>query len=261
MPNGFCRYELRTTDVDGARAFYRDLFGDDFWTDGIDLGPLPAAAAARGAPASWLGHIGVEDVVPPMYRFLDAGATRLGAPPPNGRDTAGVVLRDPFGAIFALTPAQATGRAAGGVSWHRLAPRVEERAFGLYADILGWTALDRHDLGERGRHVTFAWDGASRPVGSASDVARRPHVHAQWLLFFPTPDLERSLARVRDLGGLPLPPTTTAEGDRVAACDDPQGAAFGLCQNRLTPLGGAVYKAGDDFRHPITRANRTESGS
>ena len=82
MPNRFCKYQLRSLDVDGARAFYSDLLGGGFWGDGVDVSPLPAAAAARGVPGYWLGHIGVEDVVPPMYRFLEAGATRLGAPRP-----------------------------------------------------------------------------------------------------------------------------------------------------------------------------------
>ena len=59
-------------------------------------------------------------------------------------------------------------------------------------------------------------------------MASRPHVHAQWLYFFATPDLDASIARVRELGGLALRPTTTADGHRVVACDDPQGAAFGL---------------------------------
>lgn len=227
MPNRFCRYELRSTDVDGARTFYSDLLGRDFWGDTIDVASLPAAAAARGVPGYWLGYVAVEDVVPPMYRFLDAGATRLGAPPADGRDSAGVVLRDPFGAIVALTPASVPpGKER--IAWHLHVSRDEERTFGLYKDILGWTALDRQDLGERGHHVTFTWDGRRTAVGSACDMASRPHVHAQWLYFFTTPDLDASIARVRALGGLALQPTTTADGHRVVACDDPQGAAFGL---------------------------------
>jgi predicted enzyme related to lactoylglutathione lyase len=55
-------------------------------------------------------------------------------------------------------------------------------------------------------------------------------VHAQWLYFFRTMDLDRALARVRELGGLTLPPSTTPDGHFLAACDDPQGAAFGLYQ-------------------------------
>jgi predicted enzyme related to lactoylglutathione lyase len=232
MVTRFCRYELRTTDIDGARAFYVDLFGERFWGHGLGVVPLPAPVAARGVPSNWLGHIGVEDVVPPMYRFLEAGATRLGAPPVDGRDSTGVVLRDPFGANVALTPLSAE-LMNDRVAWHLHSSRDEERAIELYADVLGWTPLDRQDLGERGRHVTFAWDGMTQPVGSTSDVARRPHVHAQWLFFFATPDLDASIARVRDLGGLALRPETTADGHRVVACDDPQGAAFGLYETRL----------------------------
>ena len=227
MPNRFCRYELRSTDVDGARAFYANLLGRDFWGDGLDVAPLPAAAAARGVPGYWLGHIAVEDVVPPMYRFLEAGATRLGAPPPDGRDSAGVVLRDPSGAIVALTPS-GVAPSQERIAWHLHVSRDEERGFGLYGDVLGWTPLDRQDLGERGRHLTFTWNATGRAVGSTCDMGSRPHVHAQWLYFFATPALDASIARVRELGGLALRPTTTADGHRVVACDDPQGAAFGL---------------------------------
>jgi predicted enzyme related to lactoylglutathione lyase len=228
--NRFSRYELRTTDVPGAHAFYGDVFGDIFWGGGLDTALLPAPALARGVPPYWLGHIGVEDVVQTMYRFFDAGATRLGPPPPDGRDNAGVVLADPYGAKLALTPGTVDRRDIR-VAWHLLSTRDETRAIELYASILGWTALDHQDLGERGRHVTFTWDAAGAPVGSTSDIARQPHVHPQWLFFFRTPDLDAALTRVRELGGLTLPATRTPEGARVAACDDPQGGAFGLYED------------------------------
>lgn len=229
MPNPFCHYQLRSTDVDGARAFYAALFGADFWQD-VEVAPLPAAAVARGVPGYWLGHIGVDDVVPPMYRFLEAGAKRLGAPPPDGRDDAGILLNDPFGAKLALMPSRPPA-SHGRVAWHLLNTRDEARAFALYAGILGWTPLEYQDLGAQGRHLTFNCDGSPTPVGSASDLARQPHVHPQWLFFFRTPDIDVALVRVRQLGGLTLPVSTTPEGHRVAACDDPQGAAFGLFQD------------------------------
>ena len=62
MPK-FCRYVLRTTDVEGASTFYGDLLGARFWADGINVVQLPPAVAARGAPAHWLGYIGVDDVI------------------------------------------------------------------------------------------------------------------------------------------------------------------------------------------------------
>lgn len=227
MPNRFCHYVLRSLDVDDARVFYKSVFGPDFWRSAIDIEPLPARAAARGVPGYWLGHVGVEDVVPPMYRFLEAGATRLDSPPANGRDTSGVVLRDPFGALIALTPAT-EARVESPVAWHLLSGRDEERAMQVYGEILGWTAVERLDLGARGRHVTFSFDADGPAAGSTSDIANRPHIHAQWLYFFGVPDFDTAIARVRDREGLVLQPATTPDGHRVVACDDPQGAAFGI---------------------------------
>ena len=229
MPR-FCRYRLRTTDVEGASAFYRELLGARFWGDVIDVVQLPAAVAARGAPAHWLGCIGVEDVGGAALRFVQSGATPLGALPQSGITHPETIVRDPFGAIVALTPT--TNDAADArVVWHLLSTRDEEKAFALYGDMFGWTRIASHDLGpKRGRHVTFAWEGSRQPVGSTADVARQPHVHPQWLFFFPTEDLERSLAAARAMDALTLPPAETAAGHLVAACDDPQGAAFGLYQ-------------------------------
>ena len=227
MTSRFSRYVLRSLDVDAARDFYRQVFTSEFWRNGIDVAPLPARAAARGVPGYWLGHIGVDDPVPPMYRFLEAGATRLDPPPADGRDSGGVVLRDPFGAIIALTPANGA-TAESRVAWHLLSARDEERAITVYSDILGWSPVERQDLGPRGRHVTFSFDGDGHAVGSTSDIANLPHVHAQWLYFFATGDFDGAIIRARERGALVLQPTTTPNGHRVVACDDPQGAAFGI---------------------------------
>ncbi len=226
----FCHYELRTTDVEAAQAFYGDLLGPSFWEGSISVAELPAQAMARGAPAHWLGHIGVTDVVGTMRRFIESGATKLGPPPRAGDDDARGILRDPFGAIVALTPVN-PALSADRVVWHLLSARDEAPAFAAYADLFGWTCLRTLDLGpEGGRHVTFAWEGSTHAVGSISNLASLPHVHPQWLFFFPTENLDESLARVRDSGGLTLPTLVTAEGSLVAPCDDPQGAAFALHQ-------------------------------
>jgi hypothetical protein len=227
--NRFCHYELRTTDVDAARDFYSDLLGVRFWEDSISVGELPAQAAARGAPPHWLGHIGVDDVVGTMLRFVQSGAIQLGPAARAGND-ARAILRDPFGALIALMSTSPAPR-ADRVAWHLLSARDEALAFAMYSELFGWTSLQTLDLGtERGRHVTFTWDGTTEATGSTSNVARLPHVHPQWLFFFPTENLDKSLARVRTSGGLTLPVVETAEGNLVAACDDPQGAAFGLHQ-------------------------------
>jgi predicted enzyme related to lactoylglutathione lyase len=50
------------------------------------------------------------------------------------------------------------------------------------------------------------------------------------MFYFPIEDMERSLAKVRGRGGKVIGPIRTSTGDLAAACDDPQGGAFGLYQ-------------------------------
>jgi len=111
-----------------------------------------------------------------------------------------------------------------------LLARDEVQAFDLYRGLLGWTPVEHIDSGLRGERLQlFRWDLA-RHGGATTNAASLPHVHPQWLFFFRTANLTESLAMVREWGGLTLPVTVMPEGCRLAACDDPQGAAFGLCE-------------------------------
>jgi len=229
MPSWFCRYTLRTSDVQAARSFYQDLLGARLFEGGIDIEPLPAQAAARGAPSHWLGMIGVDELIPTLHRFVQSGATQLGPAPHPSDPHPRAILRDPFGAVVALT--HAARGSSNRVAWHLLNAQDEARALALYANLFGWTALEALDLdSDGGRQVTFAWDATARPIGSTTNMARLPHIHPQWLFFFSTEHLEESLPRVRSLGGTTVDAVPTPAGDRVAACEDPQGAAFALFQ-------------------------------
>lgn len=231
MPIGrFFRYDLRTTDVEAARSFYAEVLGAAFWGPGLTVYPLPERVAAQGAPPHWLGHAGVSDVAPTVSQFIAAGGQQLG-PTQSGPDgSPHALLRDPFGAIVALSPEAAAPQPAP-VAWHVLHVQDHERAFAWYAARFGWTATGASDLGPTiGSHQMFAWDGSGRSVGSVTNSARLPHVHPQWLFFFPVVDLEAALARVRAGGGTSLAPAQNANGDRFAGCDDPQSGAFGLYQ-------------------------------
>jgi predicted enzyme related to lactoylglutathione lyase len=227
MANRFCHYELRTIDVDAAREFYSDLLGWSFWGEGVDVVPLPAQAAARGAPPHWLGHIGVDDVTASVSRFVQHGATPLGPLVPT-YGTERAIVRDPFGAVVALTSAACAAR-GDRIVWQVLNARDETAAFAVYRDLFGWTPLEALDLGaDRGRYQTFRWNDSTDAVGSTSNAASQPQVHPQWLFFFGTANLSASLALVRARGGLSVGVIETPNGHLVAPCDDPQGAAFGL---------------------------------
>jgi predicted enzyme related to lactoylglutathione lyase len=229
MSSRFVRYELLTTDVSAARAFYGELFGADFWGTDFTLADLPAPARARGAKPHFRGHLPVSDIESALQPLLAGGGMQLG-PVVNGPQGARVGLRDKFGAILTLT-AEALPSPRPLVAWHLMATHDHAAAFATYSELFGWRATGIADLGpQRGQHQMFGWDETGTTVGSISNLARQPHIHSQWLFYFRVADAERTAARVTDLGGLALPSITGADGSIMTACDDGQGAAFGIYQ-------------------------------
>ncbi len=215
---------LRTTDVEAAGAFYDAVLA----RRGDGIVSLSEAAVARGARPHWLGHISVAELGGAKLmagRFMELGAARLG--PAIGADEV-VVLRDPGGAVVAL--ADASAESSADVVWHQLNTREPARAAANYCALFGWSLTARLALGELGEHESFAFGNGEVSVGAISDVEGRPEVHAHWLFFFAVPSLNAAVERVRAHGGLVIGPIELPNGLRLAACDDPQGAAFGLIE-------------------------------
>ncbi|MBN8468349.1 VOC family protein [Corallococcus exiguus] len=228
MWNGFCWYELRTSRPDEARRFYSNVLG----TPSVgEISLMPEAAAARGAPSHWLGHIDVPDLESSVQRFIAQGAERLGPPRRSAEGVASSVLRDSLGAVVALT--SRTGREVHREwAWHELHTADHVRAFAHYRDLFGWRPTEALQLSpEVGTYQQFTWHEDGRSVGAACSTARLPHIHPHWLFYFAVEDLDRALAAVVEGGGLVANGThVMPDGTRVAACEDPHRAAFGLRQ-------------------------------
>jgi predicted enzyme related to lactoylglutathione lyase len=231
----FRRYDLRTTDPAAARAFYSEVLGFDPGggerTDGSMLAVwlLHEQARARGAPPHWLGQIGVADLEATLRRLLELGSERLG---PTVRASDGITyatVRDSSGAVVAVGEDTRKPRDAP-IAWHQLHTRDADRAWAEYSELFGWTHTETFDVADpAGGHRMFAWEGSSKSVGSMANTARWPGVHAHWLFYFPVGDLEAAVAKVKAHGGRVLTsPAELPNGARLAPCEDPQGAAFGL---------------------------------
>jgi predicted enzyme related to lactoylglutathione lyase len=228
----FVRYSLRTLDVDSARAFYREVLGLDFSvpveTTGVEAWPLHEQARARGVPAHWLGHIVTAHFEPTVARLVELGGERLG-PTVKGRDGMSyATVRDPIGAVVAVRESTPPPERAS-VAWHHLHTRELERAWSIYSELFGLRQAETFEVaGIEGDVRMFAWDAKGKSVGSVANTARAEGVHTHWLYYFPVTDIEASLALVRAKGGTTLVPFNLPNGSRLAACEDPQGAAFGL---------------------------------
>src|SRR5690242_20651799 len=116
MPFRFTAYELRTTQVDAARRFYAELLGQD----DLRIAPLPERARAAGAPAHWLGHIGVDDPEAVEAQLVARGAEKRGP-----------ALRMPGGEMLALdvAPVEGDDRCA----WHELHALDADASWKLYS--------------------------------------------------------------------------------------------------------------------------------
>ncbi|MFO0672565.1 MAG: VOC family protein [Polyangiaceae bacterium] len=235
MPSRFVRHAHRATPLDPAASFYRAVLGERF-TRGLEdgslaLAPLPERARAAGAPPHWVSLIAVDDVEAITSRLTRDGATALG---PTGDARRGVVLRDPWGALFGVAPSDEAPRGASDlVGWHHLNTVDLDAAVAFYGGAFGWTTRSREQrigpVGVREPFVTMSWEqGSPAPAVSLSPSVRLPFVHPSWWPFFRVDDRERACARVRELGGNVIDVVETAHGPWVVPCEDDRGGAFGL---------------------------------
>jgi uncharacterized protein len=226
----FFQVQLRTLDVDTARAFYRSVLG---W-DPANAVPLHEQAIARGARPHWLGFLDVGDVDRKAASFAERGAIALGPKWVNPEGLEAAVMRDPGGAVVALAkpPAEATKARAPtpDVAWYLLHTPDVARARVNYAELFGWEFGAPQDLGPHGVFHPFAWEPGGARVGSLTDTSARAGVHPYWLFHFrlAAAALDPAMETIRAAGGVVVESVVLPTGERVAVCDDPQGAAFAL---------------------------------
>jgi predicted enzyme related to lactoylglutathione lyase len=239
-PRPFFRYDLRTTapdGPDGARRFYAAVLGLDLDAEPASLAvwPLHEHARARGAPAHWLGSVAVDDVDVALGRLVSLGSEPLG-PIVRAHDGARfAVVRDPLGAVMAVRD-RAEGRSPlepSPVVWHQLHTREVDRAVQVYGELFDWSATETAPIpGLDGAHHLFAWTPGAPIVGSMANTASWPGVRTHWLFYFPVADVDHAVAEVVAHGGSTRGAFELPDGHRMAPCDDPQGAAFGLYEVR-----------------------------
>jgi hypothetical protein len=245
---GFVWYELMTTDVKAAKAFYAKVVGwgtQDASMPGMGytlftagettvsgLMELPEDAKKMGAEPRWLGYVGVDDVDAAAARIKELGGA-VHVPP---MDVPGIsrfsVVSDPETATLALFKWQNPGQQQaaepgkpGHVSWHELFAADWEKAFAFYGELFGWQKADA-DIVPMDTYRLFSVGGQT--IGCIS--IKPPMVPAPfWLYYFDVADIDAAAQRVKAGGGRILEgPFEAPGGSWIARCIDPQGAMFAL---------------------------------
>ena len=245
----FVWYELMTTDLAAAGAFYSGVMGWTWRDAGLSgraysiaasavapvggMMALDAATRAAGVPPAWLGYVAVNDVDASARHIVEAGGKLHRA----ADDIAGVgrfaVVADPQGAVFMLfkglpgdQPPSAPPGTPGHVGWHELMAADGTSAFAFYAAQFGWHKTDAVDMGAMGLYQLWA-GGSSSSGGMMSKPPELPQ--PCWRYYFNTEAIDAAVARVTSGGGqLLMGPQQVPGGSWIANCLDPQGAAFSL---------------------------------
>jgi len=247
----FVWYELTTTDVEAAKAFYAEVVGwgtQDvpglnytlFTAGGASVSGLmrlPEEVAKMGFAPGWLGYVAVDDVDAAADRIKQLGGEVQVPPTDIPNISRFSVAVDPQQATIALFKWLDGGQAQtaepdapGRVGWHELLADDWEKAWAFYRELFGWQKTAA-DIGTTGTYQQFSAGGQT--IGG---MFTKPAIVPVpfWLYYFNTSDIDAAVKRVEAGGGQIHngPIEVAGRGRWIVQCTDPQGAVFALVGTR-----------------------------
>jgi predicted enzyme related to lactoylglutathione lyase len=248
-PGTFCWADLGTTDVAGAKRFYKSLLGwttvdfpmgpgDEKYTTGRVKGkdagalyPMAAVQRKRKAQPAWIPYICVDSADATAKKAKAAGGKVRMAPMDVFDLGRQALIEDPTGATFAIwEPRKHKGAglddAPGTVAWHDLNTPKTKAAGKFYSKVFGWKTKDERN--DKGVYYLFKL-GRSSLCGMWPQPL--PKLPPSWVTYWNVADCAKSIAKAKRLGGrVLLGMIEVPEMCRIAILKDPKGAPFGILQ-------------------------------
>ena len=244
-PGTFSWTDLATTDQDGAKQFYGQLFGwsvvdfpiDENTTysmmqiDGKDvaaISPQPEQQRDAGVPPLWNSYVTVDSADAAADRAQKLGAT-VHSPAFDVMDVGRMaVIQDPQGAHFMVwEPKQHIGaslvNAPGALTWNELASVDPEASADFYRELFGWKTEPFE--GTPMKYLGIQNSDGHGNGGIRSTMENEP---TYWLVYFGTADIDGDAAKAAELGATVLAPPMDIGVGKIAVLQDPQGAVFAL---------------------------------
>ena len=252
-PDGvFSWVDLGTTNSEGAKSFYGDLFGWSFLdvptSSGViysmaqlegymvaGLGPMDPESQAQGVPPHWTSYVKHNDVDAVAARAADAGGVVM--MPPFDVDESGrmTIIQDPTGAMFGVwQPGTHIGAQLVNIPntlvWNELQTRDIDEAQAFYSTVFDWT----YQTDAQGYVLCKADDRIQ--AGMMAMTEDMADVPPNWTHYFLVEDAEAFVEETKKLGGnVIVPPTSAGEIGDFSVLQDPQGAVFSVMRYDQPP--------------------------
>jgi uncharacterized protein len=244
-PGTFSWTDLSTTDQDGAKKFYGELFGwdadDQPVGDGMTYSMMnvagkPVAAISLqnemqrqfDAPPAWNSYVTVESADDAAERAKHLGANVI-APPFDVMDVGRMaVIQDPQGGFFMVwEPKLHIGASLvnqhGALSWNELASSDINASADFYREMFGWQIAPMEGMAMPYLVITTAAGNSNGGIRPA-----QPNEPCYWLVYFGTDDIDATDAKSTELGGTTLVSPMDIGIGKIGVLQDPQGAVFAL---------------------------------
>ena len=242
-----CWADLWTSDVEGSRRFYSELFGwealdpdpafggyfnfarQGVWTAGCmgDMGDMKATD-------TWKPYLATDNMVKTIEAAEAAGAQVAVPDMPVGDLGVQGVLTDPTGATIGVWqagtwPGGSVVEEHGAPSWFELHTGDYAGALTFYRDVFGFEATTVSDSDEF-RYSTLRRPGGEVDLaGICDDTSLVPnHETAHWAIYWEVDDVDAGVATVETLGGTVYAGANSTPYGRIAVVADPSGAKFML---------------------------------
>jgi predicted enzyme related to lactoylglutathione lyase len=244
-PGTFCWVDLQTTDREGAKAFYGELFGweaedmpaGDAGTytmlrlDGDEVCGLYEMQPEQVIPPHWFSYVSVEDADATASRASELGGTAFGEAFDIDDSGRMAFVQDPAGAMLGVWQARQHIGARrvndpGCMTWNELQTRDPQVTAAFYSELFDW---ETETIEENGEPVYVTIKNAGWSNGGIMPMTdQHGDAPPYWLPYFTVPSCDDAAAKVRELGGEVMAGPLDLGAGRIAVVSDPQGAAFAL---------------------------------
>jgi predicted enzyme related to lactoylglutathione lyase len=242
-----CWTDLWTSDVEGSRRFYPDLFGWEaqepspefdgyfmFTRNGVPIAGAMGTVGGMSPNDTWKIYLNTDDVSQTL-RAAEAAGAQITVPsmPVADLGSQGVLL-DPTGANVGVWqagtfPGFTVLAEHGAPSWFELYTRDHAGAVSFYQSLFQFETTAVGDSAEF-RYTTLNDRGGGLELAGIMDAGNwlPEAMAAHWMTYWEVDDIDAAVTLVITLGGSVLADPTDTPYGRMATVTDPAGAQFKL---------------------------------